>query len=305
MGKYSKTHPQVKDLAKRYRVEKGKNFRLKDYDPGDTAGFKSEKADAPELLQHNVEMMARLQDKLYAENRWGVLLIFQAMDAAGKDGTIKHVMSGLNPQGVQVYSFKSPSAEELDHDYLWRTSKCLPERGRIGIFNRSYYEEVLVVRVHHELLNAEKLPERLVGKKIWEQRYEDINNFEKYLSNNGMVVRKFFLNLSKREQKRRFLSRLDDADKNWKFSTSDIKERGFWKDYQNAYEEMIQNTATDCAPWYVVPADNKWFTRLAVGAIVVQTLKEIDPAYPRMDKAKMDDLKKAKELLTGQMPEEE
>lgn len=306
MANKAKPFPRLKELVARYRVEKGKGFRLKDYDPDDTADLKSEtKQEAQQLLQRGVDLMAELQDKLYAEDRWGVLLIFQAMDAAGKDGTIKHVMSGLNPQGVQVYSFKGPSSEELDHDYLWRTTKCLPERGRIGIFNRSYYEEVLVVKVHSEFLAAQKLPESLVTKHIWEQRYDDINNFERYLAHNGIVVRKFFLNVSKKEQKRRFLSRLDDKNKNWKFSSSDIKERGFWNDYQDAYEEMIQNTSTEYAPWYVVPANNKWFTRLTVGAIVVDTLMELDPKYPKVDKAKIEDLQKAKEILTGQKPEDE
>jgi PPK2 family polyphosphate:nucleotide phosphotransferase len=301
MANKAKEFLRLKEFAKRYRVEKGKDFRLKDYDPADTAGLKSEtKQEAQGLLQRGIELMADLQDKLYAEDRWGVLFIFQAMDAAGKDGTIKHVMSGLNPQGVQVYSFKSPSAEELDHDFLWRTSKCLPERGRIGIFNRSYYEEVLVVKVHPELLRSEKLPPELITKHIWEQRYEDINNFEKYLADNGIVVRKFFLNVSKKEQKRRFLARLDDRHKNWKFSTSDIKERAFWDDYQNAYENMVQHTASEHAPWYVVPADNKWFTRLVVGAVVADTLVKIDPKYPKLDKAKLADLEKAKELLLGQ-----
>lgn len=301
MANKVKQFPQLKELAKRYRVEKGKDFQLKDYDPADTAGLQSEtKQEAQGLLQRGIELMADLQDKLYAEDRSGVLLIFQAMDAAGKDSTIKHVMSGLNPQGVQVYSFKSPSAEELDHDFLWRTSKCLPERGRIGIFNRSYYEEVLVVKVHPELLQSEKLPPELITKHIWEQRYEDINNFEKYLADNGIVVQKFFLNVSEKEQKRRFLARLDDRHKNWKFSTSDINERAFWDDYQNAYENMVQHTASEHAPWYVVPADNKWFTRLVVGAVVADTLVKIDPKYPKLDKAKLADLEKAKELLLGQ-----
>jgi PPK2 family polyphosphate:nucleotide phosphotransferase len=305
MANIEKQFPRLKEFATRYRVEKGKGFRLKDYAPGDTGGLRSEtKKEARDLLQRGIESMADLQDKLYAEDRRGLLLIFQAMDAAGKDGTIKHVMSGLNPQGVQVYSFKSPSPEELDHDFLWRTSRCLPERGRIGIFNRSYYEEVLVVKVHPEFLHSQKLPKDLITKRIWEQRYDDINNFEKYLANNGIVVRKFFLNVSKKEQKRRFLSRLDDEHKNWKFSTSDLKERGFWGDYQDAYEEMIQNTASEHAPWYVVPADNKWFTRLAVGAVVVDTLIKLDPKYPKLDKAKLADLEKAKEMLTGIKPEE-
>jgi PPK2 family polyphosphate:nucleotide phosphotransferase len=304
--KTAKQFPRLKEFAARYRVEKGKDFRLKDYDPADTDQLSSEaKEEAQSLLKKGIELMADLQDKLYAEDRWGVLLIFQAMDAAGKDSTIKHVMSGLNPQGVQVYSFKAPSAEDLDHDYLWRAAKCLPERGRIGIFNRSYYEEVLVVKVHPELLQSEKLPPKLITKDIWEQRYEDINNFEQYLANDGIVIRKFFLHVSKKEQKRRFLARLDDPHKNWKFSTADIKERAFWNDYQDAYEKMVQNTASEHAPWYVVPADNKWFTRLVVGAVVADTLTKIDPKYPKLDKDKLADLQKAKEMLTGMRPEEE
>jgi PPK2 family polyphosphate:nucleotide phosphotransferase len=306
MANKAKQFPRLKEFAKRYRVEKGKNFRLKDYDPADTGGLGSEtKEEAQNLLKEGIELMADLQDKLYAEDRWGVLLIFQAMDAAGKDGTIKHVMSGLNPQGVQVYSFKTPSAEELDHDYMWRAAKRLPERGRIGIFNRSYYEEVLVVKVHPEFLQSEKLPPELITKNIWEQRYEDIDNFENYLANNGIVVRKFFLNVSKKEQKRRFLARLEDPHKNWKFSTADIEERGFWDDYQKAYEKMVQNTASEHAPWYVVPSDNKWFTRLVVGAVVVDTLIKIDPKYPKLDKAQLADLQEAKELLLGQNSDED
>lgn len=268
-------------LAKPYRVEDGGRFRLKDFDSNDTRHFKSEEH-AKEVLEKGIQHMAELQDKLYAQDAWAVLLIFQAMDAAGKDGAIKHVMSGLNPQGCQVYSFKAPSPQELDHDYLWRTNICIPERGRIGIFNRSYYEEVLVVRVHPDILKKQKIPANLVSGKIWEHRYEDICCFEKYLSRNGVVVRKFFLNLSRKEQKKRFLARLDHPDKNWKFSPADLAERERWDDYMDAYQDMIRNTATEYAPWYVVPADNKWFTRLVVAAAVVDTLEGLDLAYPEV-----------------------
>jgi len=244
-----------------------------------------------------VAKMAELQDKLYAQDRWGLLLIFQAMDAAGKDGAIKHVMSGVNPQGCQVYSFKTPSTEELDHDYLWRNMKCLPERGRIGIFNRSYYEEVLVVRVHPEILANERMPAQLITKNIWEERFQDICSFERYLSRNGLVIRKFFLNVSKKEQKKRFLDRLDQPEKNWKFSTADLHERERWDDYMTAYEEMIANTSTPHAPWFVIPADNKWFTRLAVAAAIVDTLEELDLAYPKVDAQKKKELESARKML--------
>ena len=280
-------------LSKPYRIEDGKKFRLKDFDPNDTHDLKSEEY-AKELLEKGIQHMAELQDKLYAQDAWAVLLIIQAMDAAGKDGVIKHVMSGLNPQGCQVYSFKAPTPQELDHDYLWRTNICIPERGRIGIFNRSYYEEVLVVRVHPEILKKQKLPAQLVTGKIWEHRYEDICCFEKYLSRNGIVVRKFFLNLSRKEQKKRFLARLDHPEKNWKFSTADLAERGRWDDYMDAYQEMIRNTATEHAPWYVIPADNKWFTRLAVAAAVVDTMEGLDLAYPEVDAEMQQRLKAAR-----------
>ena len=287
------------ELAKPFRISKGENFRLKDVDPNDTLEFTKEadKPRAKEALATGVTALAELQDKLYAQDKWGVLLIFQAMDAAGKDGAIKHVMSGVNPQGCQVYSFKSPSNEELDHDYLWRCVKDLPNRGHIGIFNRSYYEEVLVVRVHSEFLAKEKLPPELVGKKIWEHRFEDIRNFEQFLARNGVVVRKFFLNVSKKEQKRRFLERIDDPLKNWKFSSNDANERDFWDDYMEAYEQMIQETATKDAPWYVVPADNKWFTRVVVGAAVIETLASLDLAYPEVDEGKLKELAAAKKKL--------
>jgi PPK2 family polyphosphate:nucleotide phosphotransferase len=289
------------EISRRYRIEKGKDFRMKDFDPGDTAGLKSEfKQEAQVLLKNGVEELAELQDKLYAQDHWGLLLIFQAMDAAGKDGTIKHVMSGVNPQGVQVYSFKSPSPEELDHDYLWRCMKCIPERGRIGIFNRSYYEEVLVVRVHPEYLQGEKIPEECKEKGIWKQRFENISNFERYLSDNGIAVCKFFLNVSKEEQKKRFMERLDKSDKNWKFSAADVKERQRWDDYMDAYEDMIRHTATKFAPWYVVPADNKWFTRLVVSAAVTEALLQIDPKYPKVDDEAKKRLAEARKLLQAE-----
>jgi PPK2 family polyphosphate:nucleotide phosphotransferase len=284
-------------FSKPYRVEHGKKFRLKNYDPADTAKLHSQER-AEELLAKGIARMAELQDKLYAQDRWGLLLIFQAMDAAGKDGVIKHVMSGLNPQGCQVYSFKTPSAEELDHDYLWRTMKCLPERGRIGIFNRSYYEEVLIVRVHPEILANERMPAPLVTKNIWQERFQDICSFERYLSRNGLGIRKFFLNVSKKEQKKRFLDRLQQPEKNWKFSAADLQERERWNDYMKAYEEMIANTATPHAPWFVIPADNKWFTRLAVAAAIVDTLDGLNLSYPKVNTQKRKELKAAQELLS-------
>jgi len=287
----------ARELARPFRVTKGKNFRLKDVDPDDTLDFTKEadKPRAKEALTMGVAALAELQDKLYAQDKWAVLLIFQAMDAAGKDGAIKHVMSGVNPQGCD--SFKSPSAEDLDHDYLWRCMKDLPNRGHIGIFNRSYYEEVLVVRIHPQFLAKQKLPPKLVGKKIWEERFEDIRNFEQYLARNGVVVRKFFLHVSKKEQKRRFLDRIDDSFKNWKFSSNDANERDYWDDYMKAYEEMIQRTATKDAPWYVVPADNKWFTRFVVASAVIETLASLDLAYPKVDEGKLKELAAAKKKL--------
>ena len=287
------------ELARPFRISKGKDFRLKDVDPNDTLELTKEadKPRAKEVLTMGVKALAELQDKLYAQDKWAMLLIFQAMDAAGKDGAIKHVMSGVNPQGCQVYSFKSPSAEDLDHDYLWRCMKYLPNRGQIGIFNRSYYEEVLVVRVHPEFLAKQKLPPTLVGKNIWEERFEDIRNFEQYLARNGVVVRKFFLHVSRKEQKRRFLDRIDDPLKNWKFSSNDAAERDFWDDYMQAYEQMIQETATKAAPWYVVPADNKWFTRVVVAAAVIETLDSLDLTYPEVDQGKLNELAAAKKKL--------
>ncbi len=285
-------------LSKPYRVTNGKGFRLKDVDPGDTGDFKSEdKPRLKEALQSGVAALAELQSKLYAQDRWSVLLVFQAMDAAGKDGTIKHVMSGINPQGCQVTSFKGPSSEEIDHDYLWRCQKRLPERGRIGIFNRSYYEETLVVRVHPAFLAGQKLPEKCVTKHIWEERFQDIRAFERYLARNGTIVLKFFLHVSKKEQQKRFLERIELPEKNWKFSSADMKERGFWDDYQAAYEETIRETASKDAPWFVVPADNKWFTRLVVAGAVIDALASLDLHYPKVDEAKLADLADAKKAL--------
>jgi PPK2 family polyphosphate:nucleotide phosphotransferase len=297
--KTKKLIKRAREVLDPFRVTKGKEFRLKDVDPNDTLEFTKE-ADKPrskEALALGVTALAELQDKLYAQDRWAVLLIFQAMDAAGKDGAIKHVMSGVNPQGCQVFSFKSPTSEDLDHDYLWRCMKCLPNRGHIGIFNRSYYEEVLAVRIHPEFLAKQKLPPKLVGKKIWEERFEDIRNFEQYLTRNGIVVRKFFLHVSKKEQKRRFLERIENSAKNWKFSANDAAERDFWDDYMEAYEELIQETATKDSPWYVVPADNKWFTRVVVASAVIDALAELNLAYPKVDEKKLKELAAAKDKL--------
>jgi PPK2 family polyphosphate:nucleotide phosphotransferase len=287
---------EMEGIGAPYCITDGKKFRLKDFDPSDTNGVKSKKV-AQDLLQGSSAMLAEMQEKLYAQDVWALLLIFQGMDAAGKDGAIKHVMSGINPQGCDVYAFKAPNNEEVQHDFLWREHKVLPSRGKIGIFNRSYYEEVLVVRVHPHLLKAEKLPDGLVTKHIWEQRYEDINAFERYLTRNGVVIRKFFLNVSKEEQKRRFLERLGDSKKNWKFSMSDIKERKFWDDYQEAYQEMVQNTATKRAPWYMVPADNKWYGRLVVASAIIEALNGLDLAFPDVDKEKKKELEKIRGAL--------
>lgn len=281
-----------------YRLTDGKKFRLKDIDPDDTGDLTAEdKPEAKEALAVGVEALAELQERLYAQDRWAVLLMFQAMDAAGKDGAIKHVMSGVNPQGCQVYSFKAPSAEDLDHDYLWRCLKRLPERGRIGIFNRSYYEEVLVVRVHKELLARQKLPSPLVTKSIWKDRYEDICNVERYLTRNGVLIRKFFLHVSKKEQKKRFLERLDNPDKNWKFSMADAQERGHWDDYHEAYEDMLRATATKEAPWYVVPADHKWFTRVVVAAAIIDALGSLELKFPEVSDDKKKELAAARAAL--------
>jgi PPK2 family polyphosphate:nucleotide phosphotransferase len=288
---------KISKLAKSYRIENGRYFRLKDVDPSDTAHFHSEEH-AKEQIQKDVDCLEDLQAKLYAQDRWSLLLIFQATDAAGKDGTIKHVMSGVNPEGCQVTSFKTPSDKELQHDFLWRTTVNLPERGHIGIFNRSYYEEVLVVRVHPAVLDAQKLPSEVVTKNIWKERFEDIHAFERHMARNGTVIRKFFLHLSKKEQKKRFLARLDEPEKHWKFSEADVREREYWDDYQGAYEEMIRNTASKHAPWYVVPADNKWFTHLVVSAAIVETLEELNLSYPKVDAAKLREIKAARKTLS-------
>jgi PPK2 family polyphosphate:nucleotide phosphotransferase len=296
-----KQEKKLRSLATHYRIDHGKKFHLRDFDPGDTAGLSKEiKEESEQLLQRSTQLLAEMQDKLYAQDRWGLLLIFQAMDAAGKDGTIKHVMSGVNPQGCQVFSFKSPSPEELSHGYLWRTSKCMPGRGRIGIFNRSYYEEVLVVRVHPEVLEAERLPKEALGPRIWKERFEDISAFERYATRNGIAIRKFFLNVSKEEQKRRFLSRLDEPEKNWKFSAADVRERRYWDDYQQSYEDMIRHTSNKHAPWIVVPADNKWFARLVVSSVIVHALKDMKLTYPEVSDVKRQELAEARHELESE-----
>ena len=289
---------QARKYSEPFCVTNGKKFRLKDVDPGDTLDFESdEKPKAQVALAAGVEVLAELQEKLWAQDRWSVLIIFQAMDAAGKDGAIKHVMSGVNPQGCEVTSFKAPSAEELDHDFLWRCAKRLPERGRIGIFNRSYYEETLVVRVHQNFLDGQKLPQDLKTKNIWKRRFQDITNFERYLTHNGILVLKFFLHVSKEEQQQRFLARIDDASKNWKFSLNDVHEREHWDDYMDAYEQTIRHTASKFAPWYVVPADNKWFTRLVVAAAIVENMNALDLKYPKLDEEQLKALEEAKRSL--------
>jgi PPK2 family polyphosphate:nucleotide phosphotransferase len=299
--KSRETLNRIDRLVSPYRVTKGKRFRLKDIDPGDTAGHGSEeKPRARDLLARGVQWLAEEQDKFYADDRHAMLLVFQAMDAAGKDGTIRHVMSGVNPAGCQVFSFKQPSMEELDHDFMWRYQKCLPERGRIGIFNRSYYEEVLVVRVHRELLERQKVPRDLVSRDVWKERLEDIAAFERYLSRQGTVILKFFLHVSRGEQKRRFLARLDMPEKNWKFSPDDVKERGYWDAYMEAYEDAIRRTASKEAPWYVIPSDNKWFTRLVVAAVIAEAFWKLKLAYPRVDAAKRKELALAREALTNE-----
>jgi PPK2 family polyphosphate:nucleotide phosphotransferase len=288
----------ISDLVKPFRVTDGSKFRLDRIDPDDSLGLESElKDEAQELLARGIQRMAELQERLYAQDRWAVLLVFQAMDAAGKDGTIKHVMSGVNPQGVDVSAFKQPSSEELDHDFLWRCTRRLPERGRIGIFNRSYYEEVLVVRVHREILAAQKLPPELVTKDIWDERLENIRGMERYLARNGTVVRKFFLHVSKKEQRKRFLERIEDPTKRWKFSLADVHERKYWKDYMRAYEDAIRETSTKRAPWFVVPADKKWFTRLVVAAAIVDALEDLDLQFPKVDARKHAELRAARRSL--------
>ncbi len=291
----------IKKFVHPYRIRSGKGFRLKDIDPGDTHGLTSEfKGEAKALLEKGVRHLADVQARLYAQDRWSVLAMFQAMDAAGKDGTIKHVTSGVDPTGIQVYSFKAPSNEELDHDFLWRCLKSLPERGRIGVFNRSYYEEVLVVRVHPQYLQKQKLPPALITKNIWEERFEDIRNAERFLSRNGYLILKFFLHVSKKEQKKRFLERLDEPEKNWKFSAADAAERQHWSAYMAAYEDMIRNTATEYAPWYVVPADNKWFTRLVVVGAIIERMEALNLRFPDVDATKRKALAEARRMLVNE-----
>jgi PPK2 family polyphosphate:nucleotide phosphotransferase len=286
----------VEKIADTYRVNGGKHFRMKHFDPADTGDWKS-KEEAEKVLLEKVARTADLQDKLYAQDTWSLLLVFQALDAAGKDGAIKHVMTGVNPQGCEVHAFKQPSDTELQHDFLWRTTRKLPERGHIGIFNRSYYEEVLVVRVHPKILEGQKIPTSLVGKTIWDDRFEDIRCFERHMARSGTIIRKFFLHVSKKEQKKRFLARLDEPEKNWKFSAGDVRERGFWDDYQKAYEDMIANTATKEAPWYVVPADNKWFTRLVISTVIVDALESLKLAYPKVGETERKELAIARKEL--------
>jgi len=289
---------RIRKYVHPYRITKGKGFRLKDFDPADTAGLQMDKGEARELLQRGTSWLAEEQQMLYAQDRWSLLLVFQAMDAAGKDSTIKHVMSGVNPQGCQVSSFKQPTSEDLDHDFMWRYVRRLPERGRIGIFNRSYYEEVLVVRVHPEILQRQKLPPALVGKTLWDERLADIARFEDYATRQGTKILKFFLHVSRKEQKKRFMDRLDEPEKNWKFSASDVKEREFWNDYMEAFEDTIKATSSKHAPWYVVPADNKWFTRLIVAAAIVEAVADLGLAYPKVDAAKKKELAAARVALS-------
>ncbi|WP_163409324.1 polyphosphate kinase 2 family protein [Flavobacterium ajazii] len=286
---------RAKKFSEQYCVGDNKDFKLRDWTTSDSINEK--KSTVKKTLKMGVKALAAMQDILYAQDKWSVLIIFQAMDAAGKDGAIKHVMSGINPQGCQVSSFKAPSSEELDHDFLWRCQKHLPERGRIGIFNRSYYEEVLVVRVHEQILKGQKLPEKLITKDIWENRFEDIRNFEKYLNRNGTVVIKFFLNVSKEEQKKRFIERVDNPDKNWKFSAADAKERGYWNDYMFAYEELIKNTSTKKSPWYVIPADDKSYARIAIASAIIHALDEMDLEYPKVSDEKIAELNVVKQSL--------
>lgn len=289
------------DFSVPYRITDGSKFKLKDIDPDDIGNLGSEdKPRAKEALQMGIEALAALQDMLYAQDRWSLLLIFQALDAAGKDGAIKHVMSGVNPQGCQVSAFKAPTSHDLDHDFMWRCQKELPERGRIGIFNRSYYEDVLVVKVHPEILKFQKIPPQLIDDDIWDNRYKDIRNFEKYLAHNGTATVKFFLHLSRKEQKKRFLERFNNADKNWKVSSADTKERGFWDDYMDAYEKLIQNTATKQAPWYVIPANNKWYTRVVVAAAIIDTMAGLDLHYPKVGAEKLKEIAEAKEILMAE-----
>jgi PPK2 family polyphosphate:nucleotide phosphotransferase len=292
---------RAKEFSKKFRIKDAKDFKLKDFDPGEDAGLGPEdKPLAKQTLQMGVEALSAMQEVLYAQDKWAILLIFQAMDAAGKDGAIRHVMSGVNPQGCQVSSFKAPSAEELDHDYLWRCTKNLPERGRIGIFNRSYYEEVLAVRVHKQFLDNQKIPKELITKDIWDERLKDIKNFESYLNHNGIAVCKFFLNLSRKEQKKRFLDRINDPDKHWKFSASDAKERKFWNEYMDAYEELIRHTSTKESPWYVVPADNKAFSRVVVASAIINMLDSLDLKFPKVGREKLAELEEVKKELMAE-----
>ena len=290
----------TQEYTQPFRITEGEDFRMKNFDPGDTCGLKLEKGEASELLQQGTKWLAQEQDMLYAQDRWSLLLVFQAMDAAGKDSTIKHVMSGVNPQGCQVFSFKQPSQEDLSHDFMWRYFKRLPERGRIGIFNRSYYEEVLVVRVHETILKQQKIPRPLIGKRIWDERLADIAHFEDYLNRQGVIILKFFLQLSREEQKKRFMKRLDTPEKNWKFSAADVHERKFWGDYMRAYEETIRATASKHAPWFVVPADNKWFTRLVVAAAIVEAVEQLDLTYPKVDAEKKKELATMRAALASE-----
>jgi PPK2 family polyphosphate:nucleotide phosphotransferase len=289
-------------IIRRFRIDKPSRFRLAEFDPADSCGLQLEKDDAKDMLAGGVKRLGELQERLYAQDRWAVLAIFQAMDAAGKDGAIKHVMSGIDPHGVQVFSFKAPSPEELDHDFMWRTTVKLPERGRIGIFNRSYYEEVLVVRVHQELLARQKLPPELVTNNIWKERFEDIRAFERYLARNGTLILKFFLHISREEQRRRFLDRLDDPAKRWKFSMGDVAERKLWDQYMDVYQDMIRHTSTAEAPWYVVPADNKWFARLVVAGALVDAMERLDLHFPKVEGAALRELMKARKALLAEKP---
>ncbi|HSD93099.1 MAG TPA: polyphosphate kinase 2 family protein [Methyloceanibacter sp.] len=292
------------EIIDRFRVSKGSGFKLVNCDPCDTCGLDINKKEAKDLLEVGVKRLADLQERLYADDRWAVLVILQGIDTAGKDGVIKHVMSGINPQGCEVHSFKAPSENEIDHDFLWRASRALPTRGRIGLFNRSYYEETIVVRVHPELLQKQRLPEELITGDIWQQRFEDISNFEHYFAHNGVVTLKFFLNLSKEEQLRRLLARIDDPEKRWKFKVRDVEERKLWDDYAHAYEETIRHTATKYAPWYVVPADQKWFSRLVVAATLVEKMEKLDLKFPKFDDGNLEELAKIRAELAAQLPPE-
>jgi PPK2 family polyphosphate:nucleotide phosphotransferase len=289
-------------VLRRFRIDKPDKFRLADFDPADTCGLDLEKAEAKAMLADGVERLAALQEKLYAQDRWAVLAIFQAMDAAGKDGAIKHVMSGINPQGCQVHAFKAPSHEEIDHDFLWRIAKALPERGRIGIFNRSHYEEVLVVRVHPELLERQRLPKSLVGKDIWDERFKSIRTFERHLARNGVLILKFFLQVSKEEQRQRFLARLDEPAKRWKFEMGDVAERKLWDKYMHAYEEAIRHTSREEAPWYVIPADNKWFARLVIAEAMVDAMEGLDLEFPKVEGVALKELERVRGALMAEAP---